>query len=705
MKNSWPVAFRCEIAFDHRSTGTGTLKGKPLMAEKEKIRELLSEVETLRYRLAEVEAANAEITRRNNLLLFLMETMPSPCMVIDAESHRVVMSNPAAGKDQLEDEITCHKLSHNRETPCEGEEHACPLIDVKKTGKPVKVEHIHRYQGGAHRTYEIHAFPMPDKSGKVKYVIEYCFDITEHRDIQRQAEVAVERFEKVSENAGVWLWEVDQNGLYTHASLSVASVLGYEPEEIVGKKHFYDLFHPEDREELRRDAFEVFSRREPFREFTNRNVSKQGETVWLSTRGIPLLDGHGALRGYSGQDIDVTMLKNAEADRVLLEKKLHETQKLESLGVLAGGIAHDFNNLLVGVLGNADLALLDLSPESPALPHVRDITKAARHLAELTRQMLAYSGKGKFVSGPLDLSKLVKDIAHLLGVSISKQAAIKLGLQPNLPSIHADASQIRQVIMNLITNASEAIGEKSGVITLSTGVIVADRKYLAEVFSGQDLPDGHYVFLEVSDNGEGMEQKTVTQIFDPFFTTKFTGCGLGLAAVLGIMKGHGGAIKVYSEQGRGSTFKLLFPSMGRIEAVPSEKRPDIDREHMGGGTILVVDDEETVLTVAKVMLERSGFDVLTAGDGLQALDVLRAHVKDVVAVLLDLTMPHMDGLETFKQIRQIRQDLPVILTSGYNEQNATSQFTGKGLAGFVQKPYELGPLTEELWRVLKRCQK
>ena len=397
---------------------------------------------------------------------------------------------------------------------------------------------------------------------------------------------------------------------------------------------------------------------------------------------------------------DITERKQAEERRKKLEAKLQQAQKLESLGVLAGGIAHDFNNLLMGVLGHAEIALIELPPESPARGDLKNITTAALRAAELTKQMLAYSGKGKFVVETLNLSKLVEEMAHLLQVSISKNVVLKYNFADNLPTIEADGAQIRQVVMNLIINASEAVGEESGVVTVSTGVIEADRSYLSETYLDENLPEGDYVGLEVADTGCGMDEQTQQKIFDPFFTTKFTGRGLGLAAVLGIVRGHAGAMKIYSQPQRGSTFKVLFPA-SRQPVGESAGPSATEQEWRGSGVILVVDDDEPVRITAKLMLEKLGFTVLTAEDGRAALEVFRSRGDEIVVVLLDLTMPHLDGEETFRELRRLRPDVRVILSSGYNEQETTSHFAGKGLAGFLQKPYGLRPLGEKIRQVLE----
>ena len=367
------------------------------------------------------------------------------------------------------------------------------------------------------------------------------------------------------------------------------------------------------------------------------------------------------------------------------------SQKLESLGVLAGGIAHDFNNILMSIIGNADLALRRMNPESPAIENLQRIDTAAAQAADLARQMLAYSGKGKFVVETLDINRLLDEMLHMLEVSISKKAVLRLNLTPSLPSVEVDATQIRQIIMNLVINASEAIGEKNGVIAITTGCMDCDKTYLKNVWLDDNINDGLYVFLEIADTGCGMSKETMSKLFDPFFTTKFTGRGLGMAAVLGIVRGHKGAIKVFSEPDKGSTFKILLPASGRPAEIFNHHR--ITDDWKGEGKVLLVDDEETVRGIGKEMLQELGFEVVTANNGREAVEIFKSH-QDFTFVIMDLTMPHMDGEQCFRELRLIKPNVKVIMSSGYNEQEVTQKFVGKGLAGFIQKPYKLSVLKE-----------
>lgn len=388
-------------------------------------------------------------------------------------------------------------------------------------------------------------------------------------------------------------------------------------------------------------------------------------------------------------------LRKSEDEKLALQAQMLNAQKLESLGVLAGGIAHDFNNLLTSIMGNTEMALNEIPESSPAREYVEKAAEGVQRASELTKQMLAYSGKGRFVIENIDLSDLVENTAELLRISIRQNVALALNMARNLPQVEADATQIRQVVMNLIINASDAIGDNQGIIRVSTGVMECDRAFLNDADIGKELPEGTYVYMEVSDNGCGMDDETKARIFEPFFTTKFTGRGLGLAAVLGIVRGHKGALKVYSKAGEGTTFKVLFPKSERwIEPKPAEEKKVEGWE--GRGTILLVDDEEEVASVTRMMLEGIGFSVLTAKDGLEGVEMFRNHADDIDAVLMDMTMPNMNGEEAFREMKKIRSGVRVILTSGYNEEEISGRFYGAGFAGFLQKPYGFADLSNKV---------
>jgi two-component system cell cycle sensor histidine kinase/response regulator CckA len=335
---------------------------------------------------------------------------------------------------------------------------------------------------------------------------------------------------------------------------------------------------------------------------------------------------------------------------------------------------------------------MDLPDDSPLREMVADIETTALRAADLTKQMLAYSGKGRFLVHPVDLNALVREMAQLLQTVISKRAALRFAFATDMPAVEADATQLRQIVMNLITNASDALGATDGTITLRTGILQATRDVLRSSYVDDELPEGAYAFIEVEDTGCGMDTETIERIFDPFFSTKFTGRGLGLAATLGIVRGHRGTIKVTSAPSRGTTFTVLLPcslTTTTIGAADAERRRERFR---GSGAVLVVDDDETVRVVAQHMLERSGFTVLTARDGAEGVSTFRANAQQVSLVLLDLTMPSLSGEEAFRAMRQVRPDVRVVLMSGYGSHELATRFGAEGLAGFIQKPFRLEEL-------------
>jgi signal transduction histidine kinase/DNA-binding response OmpR family regulator len=405
---------------------------------------------------------------------------------------------------------------------------------------------------------------------------------------------------------------------------------------------------------------------------------------WFMALVVPFIGG-GTARVVIAHE-NITPLKEAEAERRKLEEQMQHAQKLESLGVLAGGLAHDFNNLLTGVLGNACLALRELPPGSRLHDAVADIQTAALRAADLTKQMLAYAGKGRLTVQAVQLSQVVQEMATLLQSVISKKAALHFDFADDLPQVEVDPTQLRQVVMNLITNASDSLVGESGRITLRTRVVVLDAAAAATFFPA-DLPPGKYVSLEVTDTGSGMDEATKKRIFDPFFTTKFTGRGLGLSAVLGIVRGHSGAIKITSRVGQGTTMRVLWPPLEKpVPEAPKQTASSSDWR--GEGTILVVDDEATTRILAQKILEMVGFRVLQAEDGPGGVEVFLQHRREIVAVLLDLVMPKKSGDEVFRELRSHSPELPIVLISGFHERGVSELFQGTIPAVFVEKPFQ-----------------
>ncbi len=493
------------------------------------------------------------------------------------------------------------------------------------------------------------------------------------------------------------IYGVDTEGRCIFINAAGVAMLGYDSAaELLGRNMHEAMHHTRpDGSPYPEQACRIFR---SFRERTRVHCRdevfwrKDGTSFPVEYRARPVFDENGAMIGGVVTFLDISELLAAEREREKMERQVQHAQRLESLGVLAGGIAHDFNNILAAIMGNAALARMRVT-EAPleARERLDRIEASCEQAATLCRQMLAYSGKGRFVVRPVNLSRLVEEITHLLEVSLGKSVVVKYQLAENLPPVEADEAQIQQVIMNLVTNANEAIGARSGVISTSTGVMHADEDYLRDCHGDAPQP-GRYAWLEVSDTGCGMDRETMERIFDPFFTTKSTGRGLGMSAVLGIVRGHKGALKVYSEPGRGTTFKLLLPAMEQEEARDGAEAAARADDWRGRGTVLVVDDEETVRETTALMLEELGFSTIMARDGRDALEIFRRRHGEIDVVLMDLTMPGMSGEECFREMRRVDAGVRVVLTSGYNEQDAIQHFTGKGLAGFVQKPATMDKL-------------
>ena len=396
---------------------------------------------------------------------------------------------------------------------------------------------------------------------------------------------------------------------------------------------------------------------------------------------------------------DTTERRRAEEERIRLEAQVQHAQKLESLGVLAGGIAHDFNNILHAVLGNTDLAARQIHTETRAHRHLQRIRESVERASSLCNQLLAYSGKGSFVVRRVHLGEVVHDIADMLEVSISKKAMLEIDVAPDLPAIEADASQLRQVVMNLITNASESLGAGSGSITLSIGAQVYDHDALRLDFPDEDLQSGSYVRLDVIDTGCGMDAKTLARIFEPFFTTKFAGRGLGMAAVQGIVRGHGGGIRIRSTAGRGTTVTAVFPAVeGHVQTPPEV--PVLPGAQHVTGTVLFVDDQAVLRALGETILQEAGFQVLTASNGREAVELYRELHGSITCVVLDLTMPEMDGAEALNELRSIHPDAAVIVCSGYSKQEILDRFGAETPNAFLQKPFGATQLLRTLDIVL-----
>ena len=485
---------------------------------------------------------------------------------------------------------------------------------------------------------------------------------------------------------------------FPYASEAIRTIYRLSPEEANKQSSAVTrILHPDDAAKIEETIQQSARNLSPWvHEYRVR--FPDGTIRWLRGNAVPQREADGSTL-WHGFITDITEQKQAEINLQALERKIQQTQKLESLGVLAGGIAHDFNNILTGIIGNASLATLELPEDSAVIPFLRSITEGSKQAADLCRQMLAYSGRGRFVVRAVSVNRIVEETTKLLQIAVSKNASLRLELVPDLPAITADETQLRQVIMNLVINASDAIGDQQGAIRISTSVATLDPSFSAGAVLAPDSPEKPHVCLEVSDSGCGMSPEVQARIFDPFYTTKFTGRGLGLSAVLGILRGHKGGLKIDSQLGHGTTFTLCFP-VAPVEEQADTKIVQAHTPWKASGLILVVDDDETIRRATSAMLQKLGFAVQVAEDGARGLEAFRADPSRFTLVLLDLTMPNKDGESVFVDMKALKPDVRVILMSGFSEKEATARFVGKGLASFLQKPFGFDDLRTLLASVL-----
>ncbi len=496
----------------------------------------------------------------------------------------------------------------------------------------------------------------------------------------------------------VFRWRNAPGWPVEYASPNAAEVFGHSAEEFVrGDVAYADLIAPSCLERVAREVTEASESgvssfvHEPY-EVHHRD----GGSRWLYDATKIERDAEGRATHYVGYVIDVTDRVLAEREKRELEARLLHAQKLESLGVLAGGVAHDFNNLLTAILGHASLALgqLEDGPRG-ARGHVEQIERLATQAAELTRQLLAYSGRGTFVVRPTDLGEVVREMASMLEVVVSKKAHLDFRCDDALPAVMADRAQLQQIVMNLITNASDAFGGEPGTITVRVRTRPLLGETIAREFPGWPLEPGTHVSLSVSDDGMGMDEDTLRRLFDPFFTTKVDGRGLGMSAVLGIVRGHRGGLRVTSQPRRGATFEIVLPATEQAVEAPAPKAEPA-AVWRGRGTVLVVDDQDPVRKVARELVELLGFRTIGAEDGASALERYRQHRDDIVLVLLDVSMPVMDGEETLDSLRRIDPSVRVVMTSGYAEGEGPLRGGLARAAGFLQKPYGIADLRRVL---------
>lgn len=541
-----------------------------------------------------------------------------------------------------------------------------------------------------------------DSDDNLTEIISLGHDITQHRMVEDALRESEATFRAHVENSFDVIFTLDAAGTFVFVSPAWERHFGYPVSDIMGKS-FAPVVHPDDVQPCIEYLTQILTTGQSGTSPIYRVKCSDGSYRSFVANGMPYTDTKGQML-FIGVGHDVTAQLKEEDDRLEFERQLLHTQKLESLGVLAGGIAHDFNNLLLAILGNVELAAMKIQAESPAHGLLDQAMRAANRAADLTSRLLAYSGKGVFVISQLNLNDLVNENAALFRTAVPRTVSIDMHLPPRLPDIMGDIAQIQQVIMNLITNASEAIEIQAGRIRISTGQQTCDKAYLSASRLDEKPAPGSYVYLEVRDNGAGMSEQTQQRVFDPFFTTKFAGRGLGMSAVLGIVKAHSGALFLDSSPGNGTTIRVVFPvaeKAGSRELPPVAAPPAKLKQRSLSGKALIVDDEKAVLKICVSMVKHCGLTTISASDGAEAVETFRTHRHEIDLVLMDLTMPNMDGVAAMLELRKIQPDVRIILSSGFNEQELDERIRDQNPSGFIRKPYSLKNLEAELRRVLE----
>ncbi len=752
------------------------------------------------------------LRQRNEFLTTVLESLTHPFYVINADSYLIELANASALSSGVSASSTCYGATHGRETPCNDSAHPCPLAEVKRTGKPARVEHVHYDEEGKMRNIEVHAYPVLDDTGKVVQIIEYCLDVTDLKQFEnvvREQERMLSTILETSPSGicyfieGKTLWwnkamrelfgydedesekiertdvlefcesraeyervrkifraqaaegrrletearfrrkdgsiftgnvsagssepasylagttviirdittrkAIEEECLHLVAAIEQADesiivtdvagsiqyvnptferVTGYSAQEVLGQTPGI-LKSGQHDEEFYRDLWGTLTRGDIWRgHFVNKK--KDGTHFEEDATISPVRNESGSIISYVAVKRDVT-------DRAILEKQLRQAQKMEAVGTLAGGIAHDFNNLLQVILGYTDMLVMEEGAQSRELGKLETIRKAAKDGGELVKGLLTFSRQVESSLRPCDLNLELKRISRILGRTIPKMIEIKLILGDDVKTVNADPVQFEQVILNLCVNAQHAM-PGSGTLTIETDSVNIDEGYCR---THVDVKPGDYVLLRISDTGHGMDQEVQEHIFEPFYTTKEMGegTGLGLAIVYGIVKNHGGHITCHSEPGQGSAFNIYFPAFGR-EAGLGTTIAWPEMHASGTESILVVDDDERIRNMVAKILTRTGYTVLTAENGYQALALYRKRKDSIDLVILDLLMPEMGGEQCLDEILNVDPRARVLIASGYAIHAATREDVESRSCGVIKKPFDLMDLLRVVRRIL-----
>lgn len=623
---------------------------------------------------------------RDQCLQAFLEVLTEPAFVID-EQKIVRAANTALARSLGTDQTTLVGKPMLEFLPPDVARQREPHMDLALQGQTVVFE-----DSRADRHFLNHLGPMFDEQGRVRFVAVFAIDVTSMKRAESAARASEEKYRTIVATCLEGVWYIDADAHTSFVNQQMASMLGYTVEYCLGRhlSEFMDqAAWAEAEKKLERCRLGISER------YTFRFRHRLGHDVWTTLSTAPVLGAQGEYLGA------VALVTDVSESRVLQQKVQH-TQKLESLGILAGGIAHDFNNVLAGILGNISLAQNELSQDSRATFFLNEAELAARRAADLTRQMLAYSGRGNFAVDVIDLNSTIREVQSLLTTVVSKKASLEIRLPEGLPSVIGDATQIRQVVMNLVMNANDALKGEAGFIRVTTSVTNASSADLKTSYLDDDLVPGTYLCIEVADSGCGMTDEGLGRMFDPFYTTKSSGHGLGLAAVLGILRAHKAAIFVDSKLNQGTTFRILLPAKEGVDVERAPKvptRPPL-RSKLAGGRVLVADDEEAVRSVTCKTLERMGFECVSCSNGIEALNLLADTSLEVDLVVLDMTMPELGGDEVLAEMRRRGTTVPVILMSGFGASETDPGLLEGGPTDFIEKPFGPSELSRRVQRLI-----
>lgn len=556
----------------------------------------------------------------------------------------------------------------------------------------------HRRKDGKIIDVEVSVQYRPDHGGQC---VAFLQDVTESKQAQETLKESENRLRDLMESipAITYRFSVKHGGLFY--SPQVEEVFGYPLQS------FYDdpllwknSIHPDDVVNVENAINKIAANVEHGFNIEYRVSNRTGEWIWLRDSLIQRQVTNGDLVIF-GIAQDVSKVRQAEIERLSLEAQFQQTQKLESLGVLAGGIAHDFNNILTIILGHCYIVDQEIDCDTDHKVHIKQIEKAAHRAADLCHQLLSYGGKNALTRTRVNLWLMVDENVKMLFSAIKKNVSFELDLGYAVPEINGDSAQIQQIVMNLIINASEAIGEKNGSIKIVLRKIqIAEDPPEIDLFGNVIIP-GSYAYLEVTDNGCGMSTDTQKRIFEPFFTTKYTGRGLGMSAVLGIIKSHDGYLQLSSASNIGTTIKVYFPPLDKTNSFKTVQTAVPVNSSKMSGTILLVDDEDSVLKIGTTLLKFLGFSVLTASNGSEALEIFHEHGKEINLIMLDVVMPVMGGIKAYHSLRTLNKTIPIIICSGYSAEEAADFIDTDEYAGFVHKPYKPQELRAEVLRMIQ----